>query len=332
MKMLPKIESATILEGCDPAVASGIDAFMCACTTSYTTLSKTYSIWTLIRQHVEPSLSNYLRKRGRLSYEVRFGRNELADAMKCDMGRLEDFGLADAMKRDMGRLEDLLRFYIRPSRLTKWDETFQATLESVLYLGFFCKGRMPNRSVGKGAERGAAQKPVRQVFDGRQYPFCELCWRHCQHEDQNDPRLEGVRRSKRFCIEHDPGKPKSRYRVDHCYREQFHEKLTEIYREFPRQRDKWITLEGDFDEASIRRYAYEFVHARPVDNRLKVTQLLNAGHTNVEIAKMLGMSRQMVHKILNNPLKSAFGRTNQGAIIHLRESQGTENLRPTVQM
>lgn len=296
----PLSESVTVLDGCDPSVASGIAAFMNVCTPSYTTRSKSFSIWTLIQQHVEPPLSAYLRGHGLLPYPDCFGR----------------IGLADAMKKDLETAEQSLRSYIRLSMRTRWDKTFQATLESVLYLVYFCKGRVPTRSVGRNPKRGAVQKTVLKKFDGMQYPYCELCWRLCQHEDQSCKTLEGVRRSVRFCSEHAPIKSTSQYRTDHNHRAKFHAKLKEVYKELPFQKGKWMDLAGDIDETSIRRYAYEFVHSHLVDDRLEVIRLSEAGHANVDIAKRLNISRQMVHKILNNPLKGNLGRTIQGRIIY----------------
>jgi hypothetical protein len=292
--MRPKNESVATLAGCDPVVASGIDAFTNACTASYTTCSRRFSIWKLIRQNVELPLSNYLRAHGFLRYPECFGHT----------------GLADALKSDAYAVEQRLRSYIRLSR----EETFQATLESVLHLVYFCKERIPYRSVRKNAQEKETPRTVRRKFEGMQYPYCELCWRLCQHAYRSFQLPEGARQSIRFCGEHDPKNSNSRYRADHNHREQFHTKLKEIYNELPYKRDKWIALAGDIDEPSIRRYAYMFVHSLSVDDRLEAMRLSSAGHTNVEIAERLGISRQMVHKFLNQPLKRAFGRTAQGNI------------------
>jgi hypothetical protein len=302
------------LEECDPAVAAGIRDFTQAVTCAHTVHSKRYSIFSLIRENVEPVLSAYLRNHRRqlISYEIRVlvraQSTGLANEIKRAMRNLEDSGLADAMQTDMRKFEDLLRCYIAPAWCTQWDENFQATLESVRYLCEFCEGAVSIRRVNKSTIKGGeTRKTVRPVFDPSQSPYCELCYRLCQSEDQNKSPSD-VRVSMRFCIEHDPGSANSQYRTDLNHRKNFHAKLREINAEFPWQPEKWIHLAGDLDQASIRRYAYEFVHARPVDDRLKVIQLSNEGHTNVEIAKILGISRQMVHKILNNPLKRSLGK------------------------
>ena len=85
-------------------------------------------------------------------------------------------------------------------------------------------------------------------------------------------------------------------------------RLKEIYKDFWMQEEKWIRLAGGRDEDLIRRYAYEYVRAPQVDDRVKVWQLYNADYTQSKIAETLDMSRQWVHKILEYPLKSAFGR------------------------
>jgi len=315
------------LKGCDPAVASAIRNFSRAVTCAHTVHSKRYSIFALIRENVEPVLSAYLRNHRRqlISYEirvlVRVQSESLANEIKVAMRNLEDFGLAYAMRTDMRKFEHLLRCYIAPTWCEQWDKNFQATLESVRYLCEFCDGAVSIRRVKKSKIKGQeTRKTVRPVFNPSQSPYCDLCYRFCQREHQNES-LNDVQVSMRFCIEHDSRNVNSQYRTDLKHRKNFHAKLREINAEFPWQHEKWIHLAGSLDEASIRRYAYEFVHAHPVDDRLKVTQLSNEGHTNVEIGKILGISRQMVHKVLNNQLKRSLGRTADGMIIHLHEEK-----------
>ena len=298
-----KHSTENIFSGCDPAVARAIASFRLACTPSYTTRSKKFSVWSLVTLHIEPALSAYLQDHRFLSYPECFDGN----------------GFAESMRRDTCKLEDLLRFYIRLGRQRHNAETFTATLDSLISLCGFCKSRVPNRIVGdypKGQKHPTAKRlllspSVSLVTD---FPYCELCWQLCQHEDRNGGKND-LLRSARFCNEHDPRNSSSRYRTDHYYRKKFQQKLIEIYKDLPDHREKWRNLVGDIDEVSIRRYAYEFLHAHPIDDRLKVLQLAAAGHTNADIAKALGKSRQMVHKFLNTPLKCAFGLTTDGTIV-----------------
>lgn len=237
------------------------------------------------------------------------------------MDKIQNSGLAEAMQTDMHGLEDLFGFYMAPTSMGKSEEIFQETLESIRHLCHFCQAAVPTRTVKwNDSKKKKLRKIVRPVRDMMQSPYCELCYNFCQRADPNFS-VKGVLGSMRFCILHDSGSPNSKYQTDRCYKKKFQEKLKEIYAELPSQREKWIQLAGDFDDVSIRRYAYYFVHARPVDNRLEVTQLSNEGRANVEIARILGISRQMVHKILNNPLKRSLGRTAEGMIIHLRGGQ-----------
>lgn len=335
------------LKGCDPVVAAAIKRFSRAFTSSHTTKSKRYSVWTLIRNNVAKPLSTYLQTHLPIHgiYELRVlacaDSIEMANALQRDMENLKnidqrkDCGLAQAMQRDMSKLEDLLRYYIRPNGLTQADEIFQATLESVRYLCHFCQRAVPNRSVNEGDEKRDVKKITRPKVDQSQYPYCEICYRLCQriYLDDLPKRMGGsagrgvksVLGSERYCCEHDPCSPKSQYQTDHDYRKKFHAKLKEIYGDLRlnHKRDKWIELVGGNEADLIRRYAYEYVRAPRVDDRVKVWQLHKdkSKPSQSEIAKALGMSRQWVHKILEHPLKSIFGRNDDGELIDLKELQ-----------
>ena len=110
--------------------------------------------------------------------------------------------------------------------------------------------------------------------------------------------------------------------------------MREIYKEFPFQNKKWIDILGDVDETSIRRYAYDFVHVRCLDNpgnRSEANRLRNAGHKVVEIARMLGISRQTVYKITKTP-SIRFRRTIDGEVVDMTTSKKVENIpkKPTI--
>lgn len=291
----------TVISGCDVSVAAALDAFSGKCTASHSTKSNTFSIWALVRKYVEPALERYLAGLRDIGYPECFGGDSLAKAIK----------------KDAFAVEDHLRLHIR--RLLDEDASnAAATLESLLYLVYFCRAHGPQRSVGERALRGAARKAVLPTFDGQHYPYCELCWKLSMHAELDFDQNINKKLSARFCREHDQKNPQSLYRTDHNHRERFHKKLKEIYKELPFQREKWKELAGDTDEGSIRRYAYMYVHSVVVDDRLKVIELAAAGNGNPEIAKVTGLSRQMVHKILTSPLKARYGRTSDGGIIDIR--------------
>lgn len=316
------------IKKCDPTVGFAIKNFSRLFTTSHTTKSKLHSVWDLVRNNVQKSFSDYVTeyRRTHINYElrvlVRTPNKDSSFALRLGMDKIQNFGLAEAMRTDMRNLENLFGFYMAPNCIRKSEKIFQETLESIRYLCNFCQASVPIRTTKwNGSKEKKLRKTVRPVRDEIQYPYCELCYNLCQRADSNFS-MKGVLGSMRFCTLHDSGNPNSKYRTDYGYKNKFQEKIKEIFSELPQQSEKWVKLAGDFDMDSIRRYAYYFVRARPVGNRLEVTKLSNEGCSNVEIARILGISRQMVHKILNNPLKRPLGRTAEGTIIfHLREEK-----------
>ena len=299
--MSSKIAGVTIVSGCDPALKAAIDAFSQACTSSHSTKSKVFSIWSLVQKYVELPLKTYLDGYGYLKYP------------KCFNGD----NLAKAIRQNAYAVEDTLRLCIR-RLIDEGLDNAAATLESLIYLIYFCKAHKPTRSVGENALRGAAKRIPLHRFDGQHYPYCELCWKLSMKAASESDQNSDQRFSARFCRDHDQKNPQSLYRTDHNQRDQYHQKLKEIYKELPFQRKKWKELAGDTDEISIRRYAYQFVHSIIVDDRLMVKQLFDAGNSNPDIVKATGLSRQMVHKIMSTPLKSRYGRTSDGEIIDMR--------------
>ncbi|MNR84334.1 hypothetical protein D3C72_151320 [compost metagenome] len=291
----------TVLPLCDPAIKAALIKFSQACTPSHSTRSKAFSIWSLVQEYVEPPLEAYLDGCGYLKYPECFNGNNLAKAVR----------------QDAYKVEDTLRLCIR-DLIDEGHENAAATLESLLYLIYFCKSHKPTRSVGENALRGAAKKTLLHRFDGNQYPYCELCWKFSMKAELDSGKHDDLRLSARFCSDHDQKNPQSMYRTDHNHRDQYHQKIKEIHKELPYQRMKWKELAGDTDETSIRRYAYLFVHSIAVDDRLMVKKLLDAGNSNPDIVKATGLSRQMVHKIISTPLKSRYGRTSNGQIIDTR--------------
>lgn len=298
--MSSKIANVTVVSGCDPALKAALDAFSQACTSSHSTRSKAFSIWALVKKYVEPPLETYLDGRDYLKYPTCFNGDNLAKAIR----------------QDAYAVEDTLRLCIR-RLIDEGRDNAAATLESLLYLIYFCRSHTPTRSVGENALRGAAKKTPLHRFDAQHYPYCELCWKLSMKAELESAKHCDLRFSARFCSDHDQKNPQSLYRTDHNHRDQFFKKLKEIYKELPYQRKKWKVLAGDTDETSIRRYAYLFVHSIVVDDRLMVKQLLDAGNSNPDIVKATGLSRQMVHKIISTPLKSRYGRTSDGKIIDM---------------
>ena len=338
-----------VWNGCDPDVAVAIRSFMQMYSPKYTSRSKKFSIFRLIRENVDFAFSIYLHNCWKLSspYYIGFSiyseGKEFSDKIEFAKKRLDNFGFSDAMKHEMYGLEQLLQSYTRHSMVPTWGTAFLSTIDSVIALCDYCRRRIPKRSarIGDNPFPNDMPKTVRRRFN-EDFPYCELCWRFCQEVDESNTRKLS---SKRFCVEHAPkihriqidseeedSKVKSclstnrLYRSDFNLKKKFHEKLREIYKEFPFQNKKWIDILGDVDETSIRHYAYDFVHVRCLNNpgnRSEANRLRNAGHKVAEIARMLGISRQTVYKITKTP-SIRFRRTIDGEVVDMATSKKVE--------
>ncbi len=113
--------------------------------------------------------------------------------------------------------------------------------------------------------------------------------------------------SNRFCYEHDPKDPKSRYYTDKPYKDAFHRELqvlhgrhkSRFYFRFPKP--------DNTEEQELRKTAYDQVHAgiRSLNNIDKpslledVFTLYSQGMTQSEIARRLHKPRQMVRERMN---------------------------------
>ncbi|AOW14541.1 hypothetical protein LPB72_05990 [Hydrogenophaga crassostreae] len=144
---------------------------------------------------------------------------------------------------------------------------------------------------------------------------CELCWRptmraEAMHRLSGVPLIKSRHFSDRFCLEHDPSNPDSRYRVDHRYKE--------LYQEEKRQRINpgflaRLGLPPPATGEEAKKDMYNRVHARlrPFTQpdkpsfRELVWDLHAKGKRQADIARELGTSRQSISRSLKRTKKMA---------------------------
>lgn len=185
---------------------------------SHTTTSRRYSIWSLCKKEVEPTIIEVLGK-------------DVFCLIAPD-------GFSEGVKTNATQLEDRIRMILArnfANQNFRDKKTIQRNLilETLISLVHFCK----NCRSSKYAERYGPKKGMRIPRRGLDhYPFCELCEELCEVEEmkvkeaKGDKRLpeydEGTEPSFRFCITHRPGS--AGYRRDHNYRDTFHNKIKEL--------------------------------------------------------------------------------------------------------
>ncbi|WP_228396942.1 helix-turn-helix domain-containing protein [Limnobaculum xujianqingii] len=129
--------------------------------------------------------------------------------------------------------------------------------------------------------------------------YCVLCWRLSLRSErmlqakQPVPPDAGIRRlSDRYCAEHNPSDPRSRYWTDRRYKDAFERELALLLHDLA------------MDRQQARKLAYERAHVRKAPPKRsplmheKVRELVAQGITQAEIARRLGVSRQAVWKVV----------------------------------
>lgn len=305
MAALEKQISLHVWHNCAPAIIEAARCLEAECTLSHTTKSRRWSIWSLTRRHIDPTLKAYLARFDATWYADLFGAGGFSGCAKANPKKTED------------RIRSII---IDHNKSIVWNPEIEATFESLLEIILFCRARPSRHGVDESGPALRGQGPSNQrAFNDEHYPYCELCWRLAMAAEaekaQNPCRpissgpsnsQAGMGLSRRFCSIHDPHNPKSKYRADHNYRETFHTKLRAIYAERKANWDFWTRKLGVMHEDEMRKFAYEYVHARPSENRLKAVRLAGEGMNQTEISRHLGISRQAVSKLLRK-IPSYFG-------------------------
>lgn len=184
---------------------------------SHSTTARSYSIWNLCKKEVEPTIIAVLGE-------------DFFNVIAKD-------GFSKNAKEDARQLENRIREFSRIlSNLNFQDKEIKqryGTLETLISLIHFCKSFRPHTySVRLGNEQKG--EPIRRLAYRKgleHFPFCELCDKLCEAEENKVKRIEPEYKehcapSSRYCGKHKPGK--SAYRRDHHRRKAFHNKIEEL--------------------------------------------------------------------------------------------------------
>lgn len=194
---------------------------------------------------------------------------------------------------------------------------FCSTLDSirslldVLHMYRPQKGRDPLR-LHEGERPRLPDAVIRRQND----VCCELCWRLTMRTaamaDPNVPDIKARRLSNRFCYEHNPSDPSSRYRADQRYKEAFQRELMALQLRVVKSAfDVQFHPPHSADVQEIRKAAYDLVHARlrPLTQLEKpslqesVWRLYQQGMRQADIARQLGTTRQSVSRAIKHTEK-----------------------------
>lgn len=288
--MAPKGQNQIVVwDGCPEPVRTAVAAFEHACTPSYTMASRRYSIWGQVRECLDVPVAQAL---------AALGQPELLDG---PFSRWLEMGWERGERKRLWRLSTQHRDMMHKAlpKQHPHDPRLTALLEILYEVGVFVSLRRASKSVGVKPEKAAEV-----VNHGRKvspdYPFCELCWRETMRavaEVSEDDERQGNawKFSGRFCLEHNPSDPTSRYRVDHRYRQRFQ---GEVERQWALVKRKEAPWEQVPDEAAVRKVAFDLVRVPGKTWADEMREMAQLGASRREIAERFGVSRQAVYKVL----------------------------------
>ena len=307
------------ISGCDPDTASAVAQAWAGLTSSHTITSRRYSVWSLLRRHVDAPFSQFL-----LTYQGVWDSRHLAgfapslgwkaptDAVRAHATRdpaassilrrslRENSSRADEFVLAIEQWCECLRLSARSAEATQEPQQLLATLDTVRGLLTALRRFRPEYGVTDDGEMLADA-----VSRDAQYTLCELCWRESLRTKalRNASKPSARKLSSRFCRIHDPRDAKSRYRTDLRYRSAFVKELDAL---LGLQESSYLLgfqPPRSADEQEIRKTAYDLVHARlrPLGSsrpgqRERIAELTREGLSQAEISRRLGVSRQAVSK------------------------------------
>lgn len=309
-----------IWEHCDPIVSAAIRQFE-ERWHPYSPLSRRYPIVRLIEEVIDPAITDYLKSLP-LSYSSYIPGAEPNPGFSVII-RLAGF---ESMVRAQRQL--LRQFIMTEDRQTTGDQSFVATLESLIELALACICKRPQSS---SATSGV------NLNDQRKHGHCEHCGQRTEFaafmstvadEQVNDAELEEQKKlelSDKYCIGHKPklatGKWNPAYRQARRTLTQFNIELSRLTRQCAKRSivcaksgDKLIdeyfyhfmlnlTIQSA-DHAELRNLARRMVDSKLSDTKKKMLALQKVGFNQTEIGQRLlnanhqPMTRQAVSKAL----------------------------------
>ncbi|WP_280570136.1 hypothetical protein [Chromohalobacter sp. 296-RDG] len=260
------LEELEPIEGCSEELEGAMKCFRDNVTKSYTTNSRRWSIWSLLRNHFDKPIEQWLNNKGAEDF---FQGESFSVFCKSKGPSEADLYISQRYKRyrgsiptpDIDTLRNLLLFcHLTPPKSTS-TFFYSKTLTS-------------------------------QYRKGGRTPFCELCWKESQAQKELDSGENFSLKSDRFCADHDPRDPYSLYRTDHNNRQAFYVNLRTI------TRTGYYYNIKDFEQRQHSRWvAYRMTKLHIRNKDISVMDFLLEGFSQSEIARRLGTSRQSILKI-----------------------------------
>lgn len=311
------------ISGCDPDTANAVARAWAGLTSAHTITSRRYSVWGLLRRHVDAPFRQFL-----LTYQGDWDSRHLAGfapslAWKAPTDAARAYAAEDpaassilrkSLRESSSRADEFvlaieqwcecLRLSARSAEATQEPQQLLATLDTVRELLTALRRFRPEYGVTANGEMLADA-----VSRDAQHTFCELCWRESLRTKalRNAPKPSVSKLSSRFCRIHDPRDPKSRYRSDLRYRNAFVKELDALLGLHDSSYLVGFQPPRSADEQEIRKTAYDLVHARlrPLGSsrpgqRERIAELAREGLSQAEISRRLGVSRQAVSKGLQS--------------------------------
>ncbi|WP_260292375.1 LuxR family transcriptional regulator [Sedimenticola hydrogenitrophicus] len=304
-----------IWEGCDAGVSQAIKQFRDRWH-PYSKYSRRYPVIRLVQELIDPALARYAAE---LSPHYLYHAPGLAtEASFSEIIRLVGLDAMVTLQKEL--LRKFLRLTIDESDA---DRRFIATQESLIELVWSCACKRPAKS--KVPEGGASLNAERYQshcrFCGNQTEFASFieCGKWPSQDDENFSLA--LRLSSRYCSEHRPkhadGTWNPAYRRAKCSQDQFKLELERLNRQSakpakPQSRsgnraiDLYIlnhaarqTLQPA-DKAELRNQARQMADGKLSDRKKQIIMMLTSGHTQSEVARTLGISRQAVSKALTS--------------------------------
>lgn len=305
-------DALSVSRHCHAGVARGIHAICRELSTHHSLTSRRYSVWALLRKHLDIPFGRFVQSLKSPIAETFFGENPPSKALSSVKRQVDEAPFRHA-ERAVNHWELKLRNFLRKfnesvhgnSLTPKEERRCYGTISSVRELFITLRGLSATR-----ASVSNATGPL----------YCELCWRPTmlwQSEHYNLPSSlwpvafqSSQKPSKRFCHIHVPGVPGSKYRSDLRYRDAFRR---ELHAQILKGRGSAYILHlrppPSADESEMRKLAYDQVHSgigkkrgyRGSHGTREVAAVLFANGTSVaKIAEKMGISRQAVYKALKS--------------------------------
>lgn len=290
---------------------------------SYTITSRRYSIWTLVQRYLDAPFNRFMHRHGGLAHEGMLDRFRLSEIHKVDPPPIAANHCLPIREPEFQR-----RYALKQYRISEWQKCFKTLVrQSQASTNKANAKRVDEFEKTLDFVQADLLSVIQGLIPGRQRPnhtdelgnwnqhtrraqtYCELCWRPTEytlHQESFPGDTSGDYKNKRFCHEHDPGNPRSKYRVDHRYKRAFRNELMHLQQLTASEYAVPFTLPAVTTLAAMRKAAYDLVHAglhSPDENRArrhslkeKVYAMKEQGLSQADIARELGVSRQAVSK------------------------------------